>query len=257
MLRKQNLATLSLCCVLLCTVALAARAQAPIPSQVAVGPLTIGVRVGAGVSWMSFSQDDLVAPFAGDITGQVVLADSRRFGGTGGISVSYEVAQRWALEARVLLASQGSTVRGTNELQASGLEDEVLFGTVTTIFKARYLYVPVLARAAFGAPMGRFYVGAGPSFGFLMSAKVGDAIRLNVQGTNLRAEFSSETDIKDDMTSTVTNLSFLGGWETGGSRLRGFFEVGYDIGMTDLFSSEFGLEPVKHRGLTFTGGLGF
>jgi len=253
MFRNQISALICLCCAVLCSFARVAQAQ------VTAGPLTFGARIGGGMSWIGFDQNDLVIRFDDpDVVGTIPLADSRRFGTTGGVTVSYEVARRWGLEARLLLASQGSTLRGTSQLLLTADPDAVVFATATVTFRTKYLYIPVLARASFGAPAGRFYVGAGPSFGFLMSAKRGEELRANEQGTNNRAESTGEIDIKDDMTSSVLTVSFLGGWETDGtSRIRGFLEAGYDVGTTDLFSSEFGLQPAKHRGFTFMAGVGF
>ena len=257
MLRNKLFATL-LTLMLLCPQAAPLSAQTT--PKLSTGRLTIGARGGATMSWMTFAPSDLVVRFEGDINGDVQLRDSRRFGGVGGVNVAYEVVNGWTLETGTLLATQGSTVQGTDELQLLDFPDDVVFATVTNTFRTKYVNVPVVVKASFGAPQGRFYLGAGPTFGFLVSATVSEEVRAHLRaddGSTAQATLVNETDIEDDMTSTTTSLTFLGGWEARGRRFRGFLEIGYDLGMTNLFSDESDLQDVKHRGFTFTAGAGF
>ncbi len=234
-----------------------ARAQDAMPQEVAAGPFLLGLRAGATMSWMDFKDSHLLVEFDDEVRGEIQMQDSRRFGGTIGAAVAYEAASNWRLETRVLYATQGSVAQGSNRLQLVDFPNDVLFGTYTARFVTRYVNIPVLAITSLGAPTGRFYLGAGPTFGFLVSARLHEEVRFSIQGTDDRGSASSDADIKDDMTGTNTSLTVLGGWQSTGSRVRGFVEIGYDIGFTNLFNDDVGFEDVRHRGFTFTAGLGY
>jgi len=87
-----------------------AQAQDSMPSEVSAGPFTIGAHGGATMSWMSFKDSHLLVEFEFDsgLLGDIQMRDSRRFGGSIGLSVAYDVTSSWRLETRLLYATQGS-----------------------------------------------------------------------------------------------------------------------------------------------------
>lgn len=252
MCRKKSSATFL--SILILGYACVASAQAP--AEVSVGRLTIGARGGFTMSWMTFADEDLVREVDPRLIGTIQTTASRRYGGSGGVTVAYAIRSGWDLETGALYATTGTTIRGSDELVLREDTDVKVWGTITETYDTQYWNVPVLVKASFGSPRSRYYLGAGATFGFLVGATRSEEVRLNAQATADKFGAITRSDIENEMNGSSTSLSFVAGWAAGHGRVRSFVELGYDFGLTGLFPDA-ERSGVKHRGFTLMAGAGF
>jgi opacity protein-like surface antigen len=106
--------------------------------------------------------------------------------------------------------------------------------------KADYIEVPALVKIAFGTTQTKPYIMAGPSIGFLLSAKVDDE------------------DIKEFVKSTDFGLGFGAGVSLPAGNNAFFIEGRYNLGLSNINDDPDDTETkIKTKGIQFMAGITF
>lgn len=194
---------------------LVALAMVGLPAGASAQGIGLGVKAGASLATLSIEgvEDGL----------------SNKAGFTIGGFVNVGLSPMFSIQPELLFSQKGTSMSG-----------EVLGETVEVDQKSSYIEVPVLARLSLGAPgvPVRPVVFAGPSFGFLLSAKAesGDA----------------EEDIKENMKSLDVGGVIGAGVELGNFTIDGR----YTLGLTNINDAEGDDEgSIKNRAIMITVGL--
>jgi outer membrane protein with beta-barrel domain len=198
-----------------------------------LGARVRGILVAAlAVAVLAFPERDLHA--APPAVGAQIGLDLARLsfanlpnGIEGGFRTGFVVAGRVAfpllpylsLETGLDVATQGTELDGSVQLGTTTLED----GRI----RLTYLHLPLLARISVSAGPVRPYVKFGPKLGLLLAAKA------EAHSTGSVGDF--ETDIKDSASDFDVALQFAGGLEFPVATFHGLFEVGYGLGLVDVF----------------------
>lgn len=151
----------------------------------------------------------------------ISISPDAKIGAVFGAFVKFEVSEKFAIQPELLYVMKGTKMDG-----------DIFESSEDVTFKYNYLSIPIVAKYY----MGGFNLQAGPSFDFLMSAKVdyGDG----------------EDDIKDDLKGLDLGLALGAGYDLP-SGLG--FDIRYVMGLTDINNSDEmeGIE-MKNNCLMFT-----
>lgn len=177
-------------------------------------------------------------------------ADLRiRDGFTIGVTGEYAFHDNFALQTELNYLPKGFKLDATYDVSAFGVS--VPIGTKALI-KSNYIELPLLAKARFGTERARFYAAAGPSVGYLTSAKLVidpivfiplDPIKVDLDADAIGLERWD-----------VSAVGAVGGeFRIGGPVLQ--LEARYYHGFTELYDFPIVNETLKNRGVSLT--LGF
>ncbi len=149
------------------------------------------------------------------------------------------LSEHFALRFEPMFLRKGAEAKATEE----GVE------TISRI-KMDYLELPLMARFAFGSNMSNAkpFLLAGPSVGFLLSAKSKDE----------SAGITDEKDIKDELKNLDFGLNFGGGLNVKAGRTNLFIEGRYNLGLANVDDSadDNGVDVrMKNRGLELFAGI--
>lgn len=146
--------------------------------------------------------------------------------GIGGV-LSFGLGETLALQLEPMFLQKGAKATG------QGITGE-------TELKASYIEVPAMLKFAFGSGEIKPYVMAGPTIGYLLSAK------------------QDETDIKDDVKSIDFGLTFGGGVSLPMGNNTVFVEGRYSLGLTDINDdSDPNADKIKTKGIQIMAGITF
>jgi len=113
-------------------------------------------------------------------------------------------------------------------------------------FKLAYFEVPAMVKVAFGTSSARPYIMAGPTIGFLLSAK--------------SSEDGNEEDLKEFLKSTEFGVNFGAGVSFPAGNNSIFVEGRYSLGLSDIVKDEEGEDnsgSLKNKGIQIMGGVAF
>jgi hypothetical protein len=138
-------------------------------------------------------------------------------------------------------------------LQKGAQDEESSSGVnVETKVKLDYLEVPALFKIAFGTGTTQPYLLAGPTMGFLLSAKT--TLKASGQGVNI----DEEEDIKEFLKSTDFGLNFGAGISFPAGNNAIFVEGRYGLGLTNINDDPDDPDTdVKTKGIQVMGGITF
>ncbi len=144
--------------------------------------------------------------------------------GIGGV-LSFGLGETLALQLEPMFLQKGAkaTVQGFGE----------------TELKSSYIEVPAMLKFAFGSSDTKPYVIAGPTIGYLLSAK------------------QDETDIKDDVKSIDFGLTFGGGVSLPMGNNTVFVEGRYSLGLSDINDDSSDDTKIKTKGIQIMAGFTF
>ncbi len=191
---------------------------------IAVLPATAQVNFGVigGLNLANLSVD----PDAGvDISNRTAF-------GIGGI-LSFGVGETLALQLEPMFLQKGAKLK---------LSD--LGFTLEAEIKVSYIEVPAMLKFAFGSGDTKPYVMAGPTVGYLLSAKVKDDME--------------EQDIKDDVKNIDFGLAFGGGVSLPMGNNTLFVEARYSLGLSDINDDPDDPDTsIKTKGIQIMAGITF
>ncbi len=190
---------------------------------IAVLPATAQVNFGVigGLNLANLSVD----PDAGvDISNRTAF-------GIGGI-LSFGVGETLALQLEPMFLQKGAKLKLSD--QGFTLEAEI---------KVSYIEVPAMLKFAFGSGDTKPYVMAGPTVGYLLSAKVKDDME--------------EQDIKDDVKNIDFGLAFGGGVSLPMGNNTFFVEGRYSLGLSDINDDSSDDTEIKTKGIQIMAGITF
>jgi len=191
---------------------------------IAVLPATAQVNFGVigGLNLANLSVD----PDAGvDISNRTAF-------GIGGI-LSFGVGETLALQLEPMFLQKGAKLKLSE--QGFTLEAEI---------KVSYIEVPAMLKFAFGSGDTKPYVMAGPTVGYLLSAKVKDDME--------------EQDIKDDVKNIDFGLAFGGGVSLPMGNNTLFVEARYSLGLSDINDDPDDPDTsIKTKGIQIMAGITF
>ena len=152
--------------------------------------------------------------------------------GIGGI-LSFGVGETLALQLEPMFLQKGAKLK---------LSD--LGFTLEAEIKVSYIEVPAMLKFAFGSGDTKPYVMAGPTVGYLLSAKVKDDME--------------EQDIKDDVKNIDFGLAFGGGVSLPMGNNTLFVEARYSLGLSDLNDDPDDPDTsIKTKGIQIMAGITF
>ncbi len=152
--------------------------------------------------------------------------------GIGGI-LSFGVGETLALQLEPMFLQKGAKLKLSE--QGFTLEAEI---------KVSYIEVPAMLKFAFGSGDTKPYVMAGPTVGYLLSAKVKDDME--------------EQDIKDDVKNIDFGLAFGGGVSLPMGNNTLFVEARYSLGLSDINDDPDDPDTsIKTRGIQIMAGITF
>ncbi|MCH8019850.1 PorT family protein, partial [candidate division KSB1 bacterium] len=190
---------------------------------IAVLPATAQVNFGVigGLNLANLSVD----PDAGvDISNRTAF-------GIGGI-LSFGVGETLALQLEPMFLQKGAKLKLSD--QGFTLEAEI---------KVSYIEVPAMLKFAFGSGDTKPYVMAGPTVGWVLSAKVKDDME--------------EQDIKDDVKNIDFGLAFGGGVSLPMGNNTVFVEGRYSLGLSDINDDSSDDTEIKTKGIQIMAGITF
>lgn len=191
---------------------------------IAVLPATAQVNFGVigGLNLANLSVD----PDAG-----VDISNLTAFG-IGGV-LSFGVGETLALQLEPMFLQKGAKLK---------LSD--LGFTLEAEIKVSYIEVPAMLKFAFGGGDTKPYVMAGPTVGYLLSAKVKDDME--------------EQDIKDDIKNIDFGLAFGGGVSLPMGNNTLFVEARYSLGLSDINDDPDDPDTsIKTKGIQIMAGITF
>ncbi len=155
---------------------------------------------------------------------QGVDISNRTAVGIGGV-LSFGVGETLALQLEPMFLQKGAkaTVQGFGE----------------TELKSSYIEVPAMLKFAFGSSDTKPYFMAGPTVGFLLSAKVEDE------------------SVKDDVKSIDFGLAFGGGVSLPMGNNTVFVEGRYSLGLSDINDDSSDDTEIKTKGIQIMAGITF
>ena len=177
--------------------------------------VNLGVIGGLNLASLSFDPD----PDGVDLSNRTGF-------GIGGV-LSFGLGETLALQLEPMFLQKGAKATG------QGITGE-------TEVKASYIEVPAMLKFAFGSGEIKPYVMAGPTIGYLLSAK------------------QDEDDIKDDVKNIDFGLAFGGGVSLPMGNKTVFVEGRYSLGLTDINDdSDPDADEIKTKGIQIMAGITF
>ncbi len=177
--------------------------------------VNLGVVGGLNLAKVSFDPD----PDGVDLSNRTAF-------GIGGV-LNFGLGETLALQLEPMFLQKGAKATG------QGITGE-------TELKASYIEVPAMLKFAFGSGDTKPYVIAGPTIGYLLSAK------------------QDETDIKDDVKSIDFGLTFGGGVSLPMGNNTVFVEGRYSFGLADINDdSDPDADKIKTKGIQIMAGITF
>ncbi len=140
---------------------------------------------------------------------------SSRLGPYFGIVGQYKLSAKFSIQAELNYSSQGGKKNGKQAIPTTDLTDspppgfpDYIYGNIDGVTKLNYIELPILAKWSFAIGSSyRFFVNAGPYFGYLVAAK--DVFKGNTNFYTDEAEttpilsqpisFDNTQDIKSDL----------------------------------------------------------
>ena len=163
---------------------------------------------------------------------QGVDLSNRTAFGIGGV-LSFGVGETLALQLEPMFLQKGAKLKLSE--QGFTLEAEI---------KVSYIEVPAMLKFAFGSGDTKPYVMAGPTVGYLLSAKVKDDME--------------EQDIKDDVKNIDFGLAFGGGVSLPMGNNTLFVEARYSLGLSDINDDPDDPDTsIKTKGIQIMAGITF
>jgi hypothetical protein len=213
-----------------------------------------GARLGLSISQLTFDEASLMVDFENDdVTGRVDLNKKLRFGFIGGLTLSYDLSRNLTLESRFLYTRLGSVLEGEGVVRRQNVPDVPLRFVQKSVFTLDYLNIPVIARITVSHERSLGYVGLGPQVGVLLSSKLTNDRSSQAPGLLPLVEFE-ELDLGDTTESLSFGILFLAGAELRGERLRGFLEVAFALGLSEVYTDT---GNVRTRAFEITVGVGY
>ena len=180
----------------------------------------------------------------------MVPADLRiRDGFTIGVTGEYAIHDNFAVQTELNYIPKGFKLDASYDISAFGVSIPI---GAKGLIKSNYFEVPLLAKGRFGNERARMYVAAGPSIGYLASAKLVidpiiliplDPIKVNLNAGDLGLERWD-----------VSAVGAVGGeFRLGGPVLQ--LEARYYHGFKELYDFPIVNETLKNRGVSLTMGL--
>jgi len=142
------------------------------------------------------------------------------------------VGETLALQLEPMFLQKGAKLKLSD--QGFTLEAEI---------KVSYIEVPAMLKFAFGSGDTKPYVMAGPTVGYLLSAKVKDDME--------------EQDIKDDVKNIDFGLAFGGGVSLPMGNNTFFVEGRYSFGLSDINDDSSDDTKIKTKGIQIMAGITF
>jgi opacity protein-like surface antigen len=183
--------------------------------------------VVGGLNFANVSSDDLEEGLSAEIGADVSLANSLGFGFGGVLDIV--LSENAALHLEPMYIQKGA------KIEIEGFDEDVKF-------KAAYLEVPVMVKLAFGTSEAKPYVMAGPTIGYLLSAKL----------TN-----GDEEDMKDTTKDFDFGLGFGAGVSFPAGDNMVFVEGRYALGLTNVDDDPDDPVDVKTKGIQIFAGITF
>ena len=188
--------------------AAAATALMAVPARVLHAEIpTVGAQIGLDLARLSFA--NLPNGIEGGYRTGFVVAGR----------VAFPLLPFLSLETGLDVATQGTELDRSVQFGATTLED----GRI----RLTYLHLPVVAQLSASTGPVRPYVKFGPKLGLLLAAKA------EAHSTSSGGDI--ETDIKDSAADFDLALQFAGGLEFPVATVRGLVEVGYGLGLVNVF----------------------
>ena len=182
----------------------------------ATAQVNLGVIGGLNLANLSVDPDQGV-----DISNRTAI-------GIGGI-LSFGMGETLALQLEPMFLQKGAKLKFSEQ----GF-------TLETEFKISYIEVPAMLKFAFGSSDTKPYVMAGPTVGFLLSAKAEDE------------------DVKDDVKSIDFGLAFGGGVSLPMGNNTLFVEARYSLGLSDINDDPDDPDTsIKTKGIQIMAGITF
>jgi len=160
----------------------------------------------------------------------VAVDEESRWGGTGGVFVTWRLNDLVAFQPEVLYAVKGTTLVGGAGASSYSLA-----------FDTRYLDIPLLFRL--GRPSQRLYVLAGPYVGF----------RLDGEAREVVGAVTETQDVADQIKRVDAGIAF----GVGSTFDRFLLEVRWTEGLRDVESADRFGTAVRHRVLAVLAGFRF
>jgi opacity protein-like surface antigen len=188
-------------------------------------------RIGivGGLNFANVNSDDLEAALSAETGADVSLANSLGFGFGGVLGIV--LSENAALHLQPMYIQKGAKI----EVEIAGFDEDVKF-------KLAYLEVPVMLKLTFGTSEAKPYVMAGPTIGYLLSAKV----------TN-----GDEEDLKDTIKDFDFGLGFGAGVSFPAGNNMVFVEGRYALGLTNVDDDPDDPIDAKTKGIQIFAGITF
>lgn len=213
-----------------------------------------GARVGLGISLLTFDDRSLLVEFEDDkLSGQVDLDKKLYFGVVAGLTLAFDVRPSVTLETRFLYARQGSVLEGDGLVEALDTPGMPTRFMQESVFTLDYLNIPILARVTVSQERSHGYLGLGPQFGVLLNSKLTNTRSSQASGLFPLVEFES-MDLSDQTEDVNVSILFVAGAELRGASVRGYFEIAFALGMTDVYTDS---PDVRTRAVEFVLGIAY
>jgi opacity protein-like surface antigen len=209
------------------TVLLALFMVAPASAQVHIG-------VVGGLNLADIRSNDLEQNIRTETGLDVNIAKRTTFA-MGGI-VDYFLSENLALRMEPMYVQKGCKLELRSSVTGFQFDEDVTS-------KVGYLELPVMIKYAFGAEKAKPYILAGPSLGYMLSAKM-------VSG-------GEEEDIKNDIKDFDFGLNFGAGLSIPIETYSLFVEGRYALGLIDIDDDQDEPSSVKTEGIQFFAGITF
>ncbi len=216
--------------------------------------LRLGIRLGLGLPWLSFDEDDLAIRFDDELlVGVVPVNNTVRPSFVGGLTLIYAINSFFALEPRLFYSGQGGILKGDGVVTIRPAPEVPFRITVEETFKLAYLEIPVLARLSRERDGQCVYFGVGPVAGILLRSK--HVFEAKAQLAGYYPDVYAENDEISNMTEDLAaGILAVIGFEFRGKRANGFLELAFEAGLTRIYD---GLEDVHSRVFSVMLGVGY
>lgn len=211
--------------------------------------------LGTVVFFAGVSYAQTIIPKAGVTLSKISLEDSdtdlkSSLGFTLGVGFNFPINKMFSVQPELSFVQKGFK-------EEAGFSEGALTVKAEDTYKINYLELPVLARATFGSNT-KFFLNAGPSFGFGLGGKYKYDFSVSYQG---QAESNSgdakikfgDNDDEESEDIYVDNRIDLGLQFGGGVIIadKVMIDIRYGLGLSDLIDDQ----KSKNRVLQFTVGI--
>ncbi len=214
----------------------------------------LGIRLGLGLPWLSFNEDDLAIHFDDELLfGTVPVNSTVRPAFVGGLTLICAINSFFALEPRLFYSGQGGVLKGDGVVTIRPAPEVPFRITVEETFKLAYLQIPVLARFERERSGQCVYFGVGPVVGILLRSKYVFEAKAQLAGyyPDVYAENDEISNVTQDLAGGA--LAVLG-FEFRGNRANGFLELAFEAGLTQIYD---GTDDVHSRIFSVMLGVGY